>query len=136
MGPAARAGYRGPVRAHRDIPGCPRAGSTGEQNGVSMSSTSGGSPSRRPLSKVLIANRGEIAVRIARACRDEGLATVAVYADPDRDALHVRLADEAFGQIGRASCREREWDGGGAVAVYKTPTNHEPISMQRKERGS
>ena len=77
------------------------------------------------FTRILIANRGEIACRIIRTARQMGVATVAVYSDADRDALHVKLADEAV-HIGAAPARDSYLVGERIIEAARSHFHHSP----------
>ena len=87
----------------------------------------------KTVNKILIANRGEIAVRIMRTCREMGIATVAVYSDFDRDALHVRMADQAV-RIGGAAAKESYLNIEKIIGAAKL-TGADAIHPAERDRG-
>ena len=74
---------------------------------------------QKPIKKVLVANRGEIAIRIMRSCREMGIETVAVFSDADRTAMHVRYANEAY-NIGKAPSSESYLNMDKIIATAKS----------------
>jgi acetyl-CoA/propionyl-CoA carboxylase biotin carboxyl carrier protein len=86
------------------------------------------------FSKVLIANRGEIAVRIARACEELGIATVAVYSELDRDALHVRRADEAYGFLAENAAFAKALEDHGTVFIGPPASAIEAMGSKTRAR--